>query len=594
PPAPPPPAAPRPPPRPGPPPPPGGGGGRRNAGGAYLDGKLRTIAMLKAVGAPSQTVFQVYLLQVLALSLVGIALGLVVGAVAPPVASLILADLLPFDLPLAFYPGALGLAAAFGLITALTFAIGPLARTQGVPAAAVFRSQITGIAATLPRRYAAMIGLAGLLLATLAVLSADNPRFALWFVAGALVALAVFQGAARMVMGLARRLSHGGVASRPGLRLALANLHRPGSPTPQVVLSLGLGLTVLTTIALIEGNLARQVQNDIPAKAPAFFFVDIQSAQRDPFIDAVTAIAGTGALETVPYLRGRILQVRGVDAEAALVDPEYRWLIRGDRGVSYASSPPDNGQITAGSWWEPDYRGPPLLSVHEDVARAFDLQVGDTMTINVLGRALQATVANIRALEWRSMQINFTLVFSPEPLRYAPHGYLATLEATEEAEAAVARTVTQGFANVTAVRVRDALETVNEILRDIGAAIRSVAAITLVAGTLVLAGAIAAGHRQRVYDSVVLKVLGATRRRVVGIFLLEYGLLGLITATISAGVGTLAAYCVVVWVLQAPWTWLPEVMVTTVVLCSVITVSMGLVGTWRALGQKAAPLLRND
>ena len=569
-----------------------GGVGVSNAVRAYLEAKGTTIATLKCLGAPNRTVFQIYLAQLLVLAGGGIAIGLAVGAVAPLLAGMILAEWLPFSIRAAIYPGALGLAALFGLLTTLTFALWPLARVREVPAGALFREAVVRVRARLPLSYWLAMLVSALILAGLAVASADHRLFAVWFVLGAIITMLAFRSAAWLVMEITARLPR---PRRPGLRLALANLHRPGAPTPHVVLSLGLGLTVLVAIALIEGNMSRQVQDSIPEQAPAFFFIDIQSEQLAPFSQLVSEVKGAGELHKVPFLRGRIMAINGVPAEQAIVNREHEWMIRGDRGLTYATTLPENTEIIAGEWWPADYAGPPLLSIHKDVTEAFSIGVGDAITLNVLGRDITATVANVRDLEWRTMQINFAIMFSPQPLQQAPHTYIATLTADSEAtEMRLQRDISRRFPNITAVRIKEALDTVNELLLTIGAAVRSIAAVTLVAGTLVLAGAIAAGHRRRVYDSVVLKVLGATRRHVLGAFLLEYGLLGLLTGIIAAIIGTLTAWAVITQVMETEWVFIPLTVLLTTLLCIGITLGLGFVGTWRALGQKAAPLLRNE
>jgi putative ABC transport system permease protein len=179
-------------------------------------------------------------------------------------------------------------------------------------------------------------------------------------------------------------------------------------------------------------------------------------------------------------------------------------------------------------------------------------------------------------------------------LEAAPQTFLATVQATPEAEPLIQRAVAERFPNITLVRIKDALETVNGLLVNIGIAVRLTAAVTLVAGTLVLAGAIAAGHRRRVYDAVVLKVRGATRADVLKAFLVEYGLLGLTTAVIAGIIGTITAWAVLTQVMDWDWTFIPSAVLTTAILCTVITLAFGFVGTWRALSQPAAPLLRNE
>ncbi|WP_029010821.1 ABC transporter permease [Azospirillum halopraeferens] len=569
-----------------------GGVGVGNAVRAHLDGKAETVATLKCLGAPGALVFETYLAQILILAALGIAIGLVAGAVAPLLLGSLLEGLLPVALHVGLYPGALGIAALFGLLTALTFSLWPLGRAREVPAGALFRDVVAPAGGRPRAAYVAAIALCGLALAGLAVATAHHKGFALWFVLGAAATLAAFRAAAWLVTAGAARV---GRPRRPGLRLALANLHRPGNPTGSVVLSLGLGLTVLVAIALIEGNFARRVNETIPRDAPAYFFVDVQPDQFAAVRDTVLAVPGAYDFEAVPSLRGRIETANGIPAEQAVVDPGEAWVLQGDRGVTYAATLPEGSTVVAGSWWPEDYGGPPLVSIHTAVAQTLGLGPGDRLGVNIMGRTIEAEVANVRSADFSTLSINFTLVFAPGVLEAAPQTWIATVRAgSPESEAAVQRAVLAAFPNVTSVRVKDALDTVNVMLGHIGTAVRVTAAITLAAGTLVLAGAVAAGHRRRVYDAVVLKVLGATRGDVLRAFLLEYGLLGLITAVIAGLVGTLTARLVLTQMMGFQWSFLPSAVLGTAALCTAITLAFGFIGTWRALGQPAAPLLRNE
>ncbi len=568
-----------------------GGVGVSNAVRTYIDGKIRSIAMLKCVGATGTVLFNAYTLQVLMLAAGGIALGLLAGGGATWVAGALIESSLPVPFKPGIYPGALAVAALFGVFTTLAFSAWPLARTHDVPPAALFRQSLPhGRSRPQAGPLLLALGSVGALIA-LTVFSTDNRRFAIYFVIGSVAVMAVLRLTAWLIVRYLPRLR---TPRHPGIRLAVANLHRPGALTPDVVLSLGLGLTVLVVVALVQGNLSRQVEDAIPKAAPAFFFIDIQSDQIEGFEKAAMAVPGTGRLRKVPYLRGRILEVNSRQAEEVLTDQRYAWLIRGDRGLTYAAEAPPEAEIVAGEWWPADYAGPPLLSIHSDVAAAFDIGVGDEISLNVLGRRITGRVANVRELPWRSLQLNFAIMFSPEPLRNAPHAFLATLDAEASAQNAVQQTLVAAFPNVTAIRITDALDTVSNLLSRIGAAVRGVASITLVAGTLVLAGAIAAGHRRRVYESVLLKVFGATRRDALGSYLLEYSLLGGLTAAIAIVAGTLAAWGIMQLLMDAPWQFVPGAVFGTAALCTAITLALGFVGTWRALGRKAAPMLRNQ
>jgi putative ABC transport system permease protein len=568
-----------------------GGVGVANAVKAYLDGKRATIATFKCLGAPARLVFLTYLAQVLALALLGIALGLVLGAAVPLAGGPILAERLNFDVAVGVYWQPLAIATAFGLLTTLAFTLWPLARAQGIPAAALFRDVVAQQTARVPLWAWAATGGSALALAGLAVLNANERLFALGFVAAAAGALLAFRLAAAGVIWLARRAPR---SRRPGLRLAITNLHRPGAPTASVVTSLGLGLTVLVAIALIEGNLQRQVTEQMPDQAPGFYFIDIQSDQVDAFTRTVRDFEGVREVNSVPMLRGRIVEVNGTPVSEATIPEDVRWVFQGDRGITWARTPPDNASIVKGDWWPSDYSGKPLMSLDDEVARKVGLEPGDSMTVNVLGRNVEAEIANWRAVEWSDLQINFVMMFSPGLLSNAPQSHIATVKMAAAQESALEREVNEQFPNVSAIRVKDVLDRVGQILENIALAVRSTASITVLAGTLVLAGAIAAGHRRRIYDSVVLKVLGATKRDVTGAFLLEYGLLGLVTAAIAAVIGTAAAWVVMTEVMQGAFAVLPMAIAGTAVAATAVTLAFGFAGTWRALQQKAAPLLRNE
>lgn len=567
-----------------------GGVGVANAVRSYLDSKVATIATLKCLGASNKLVFSAYLTQIMILAGLGTVIGLVIGALAPALATGFLAEQFGLTGGFSIYPGPLLLAAAFGLLTALAFSIWPLARARDVPPAQLFRALIAPSRRWPGRGLAAMTIVAGGLLAALAVATAEDKMLAVIFVAGSLGAMLVFRAAAAGIAWIAR---HAGRPRGAALRLGLANIHRPGSATASVVLSLGLGLTVLVAIALIESNMRGAIQDRIPEQAPAYFFLDIQPDQVATFESAATSVDGVGEILRTPMLRGRIAAINGVPADEITIAPEAQWALRSERGLTYADVPPENNEVVAGEWWPADYAGPPLISFSADLANGFGIGVGDTLTYNVLGREMTGTIANLREIEWGTLQLNFTTIFAPGALEAAPHTILATVQATPEAELGLERAVTDALPNVSAIRVRDALDTANDVLTSIGLAVTATAAITLVAGALVLAGAVAAGHRRRVYDAVVLKVLGATRGQISRAFLVEYGLLGLATAMVAGVLGAAASFIVVTEVMNLDWALDLVIVVEVLAISLVVTLGLGFVGAWRALGQKAAPLLRN-
>lgn len=568
-----------------------GGVGVGNAVESYLANKIATIATLKCLGASRRLIFATYLLQILALSLAGIAAGLILGALVPLATVPLLPTSLPIDARLGIYPAPLLLAASYGLLATLAFASWPIGSACEVRAANLFRNLIE------PERLRPSIlptlitVIAGLGLALLALATSADRVVAGWFILGAAATMAVFRLAAWGMMEAARLA---GRPRQPSLRRALANLYRPGAATSGVVASLGLGIAVLVTVALVHGNLMSELGESIPRLAPSFFFIDIQPNQVEAFDQLLNGMKDVSDVHQVPSLRGRITALNGVPVERAFVGPDARWATNSERGLTYAATLPPGSLLVAGDWWPADYRGPPLVSFAADLANGMKLKLGDTITVNVLGRDVTATIANLRTIDWSSLNINFAMVFSPGTLDGAPQSFIATARTSPQNEAGLERAVTDAFPNVSAIGVKDALATLSTIITAIAAAVQITAAVTLASGALVLAGAIAAGHRRRVYEAVVLKVLGATRGQIAGSFLIEYGLLGFAAALIAAIIGSLAAYFVLTRVMHESWDFLGGDVAATALLAILLTLLAGFAGTWHALGAKAAPFLRNE
>jgi putative ABC transport system permease protein len=569
-----------------------GGVGVANAVRAFLDSKRTTIATFKCLGAPASVVVLVYLFQIAIIAFAGILIGLALGAISPVIAAQFLAQFLPVSTAPVLYPGALLLAAVFGILTTLAFAILPLGHAREVPATALFREQGFEARALPSWPYILLAAIFMAALAGLAIVTAYDRFIAVVFVGAIVFAFVILRAVAALIAWLAKRSPR---VSSPALRLAIGNIHRPGALTPSVVLSLGLGLALLVTLTLIDGNLRQQLTGRMAGGAPNFFFVDIQSAQVESFRNLVKQQAPEGKLVEVPMLRGRILAFNGEDVTKRKVPPAGQWVLRGDRGITYSENMPENAALTEGSWWPKDYSGEPQVSFSAEEAGELGLKIGDTVTVNVLGRNITARIVNLRKVQWESLSLNFVMVFSPNTFRGAPHAWLATLtdpsaRATEET--AILKAVTNTYPTVTSVRVKDAIDIVNQLVGQLATAIRAAASVALIASILVLAGALAAGNRARTHDAVVLKTLGATRAMLIRAFSYEYLILGVATAIFALLAGGVAAWFIVSRIMRLPSAFLPDVAGLTIVTALVLTVGIGLIGTWRILGQKAAPVLR--
>jgi putative ABC transport system permease protein len=568
-----------------------GGIGVANGVRAWLDARATTVATLRCLGGSARLVFCVCIIQVLALAICGVLAGLVLGATLPSVLAAWLKDVLPVPPVLGVYPGPLALAAGYGLLTALAFSLWPLGRAARIPGSALFRDALMPERARPSRALMAANAAVAAALVVLTVATAADRRFALWFCAAALATLALFRLAGAAVV-LASRA--GRRFSSPTVRLGLANLHRPGAATPLMLVSVGLGLSTLVAVALIQGNVRREILDQLPANAPSFFFVDIQDNQLARFETLVRGQPGVEDMNQVPSMRARIVAVNGVSAEQVHPTPDTSWALHGDRSLTYAATPPPGTRIVAGKWWPPDYTGPPLVSFDAGLARGWGIGIGDIIRVNVLGRDVDLRIANLRDIAWQSLSLNFVMVASPGLLQGAPHTHIATVRVAASDQGGLLRAVTDALPNVTGIRVADVLAAVEALLDQVAAALAATGSLTLIAGVLVLVGAVAAGQRRRTREAIILKTLGATRGQIRAAWMVEFGVLGLAAGLIAALVGTLASFGVVRYIMHIDWVILPGMLVATVVGSLAMMLFFGYAGIATALRAKAAPMLRNE
>ncbi|MFC3629379.1 ABC transporter permease [Paracoccus angustae] len=566
-----------------------GGIGVSSAVQSYLESKTPVIATLKTLGAEGRTIVAVYLMQIGLLTLVGVAGGLALGGLGPLAAAPLLQARLPIPAEFALYPAPLAEAALYGVLTALIFILLPLARVERVRAAALFRGIGTGARARPRGFYLLALALAVAALIGTATLMASAPRLALASAAGVAGALAALALAAHGLRALARRLArHPLLRGRTALRLAFGAVGSPQEGATAVVLSLGLGLTVLATVGQIDANLRRAIATEMPERAPSFFFIDIQPDQLKGFLDRLDAEPGADQVETAPSLRGIITAINGVPAR------EWRdhWVLRGDRGVSYAAAPPPGTALTAGEWWADDYAGPPLVSFGADEAAELGLNLGDRITVNVLGRDITATVANFRQLDFRSGGIGFVMIFDAASLGAAPHTHIATLHADPAAEGRILREISNAYPNITAVGVREVAGRVAEAMAALARATSMAAVATLATGFAVLIGAAAAGEGPRVFEAAVLKTLGATRGRVLASFALRSVLMGAAAGLVAVAVAALASWAVLTQVMEMDYRPAPGSALAIVAGGVLATLAAGLVFALRPLSARPARVLR--
>lgn len=559
-----------------------------NGVSSWLDQRRPGIATLKILGASSRIIFRIYLIQIALVAAGAVVAGLVAGAAVPALVGKIAGDALPVEPHFTLFPLPLLVSAGYGLLAALLFSLAPLARAGQVSPAAIFRARVEPFG--LPRWtvLAPMAG-AGAGIAALAIGTARDPLLSAGFLAGTVAVFALLGGIGWLVRRGARAVPR---PRRPLLRLAIANLHRPAAQTDRLIVALGLGLTLFVMLAVLQTNLANQIERTIPATAPNFFVLDVPTDGIDRFRRTVHSKAPDAQITSVPSLRGSVVAVRGVRVADMKPVPKGAWILNGDRGLTYASVLPQGNEIVAGKWWPADYAGPPLVSIEEQAAKALALKPGDAMRLSVLGVEIDAKIASIRRVNWETMGFNFGIVFAPGTLEAAPHSYMATITLPDAHEAAINKAVIAAFPSASLIRVKDVVDQLSQVFGQLAMAIRAVASVTLAAGVAVLMGAIAASRRARLYDAVLLKLLGASRRQILAAQAIEYALLSVIVAGLALAAGTAAGWSIVTGIFELRWAPDWGVVLATLAAGATGTLGIGMLGSLPVLAARPAAALR--
>lgn len=570
-----------------------GGVGIANAVSTFIERRRNVIATMKAVGATNATVFGIFLLQVIVIALIGIAAGLAIGLTAPSLLLRLYGNVLPVDAEVAYSASTVFVSVAYGILVALLFALWPLGRAEQIKPSVLFRDEVAPDAVWPRPRIIAAIALIAAALLAFALGMAESTRIAIYILGALVLVFFVFIGLGTLITRVARRVPR---PRWPELALAIGNLGAPGGLTRSVVVSLGAGLSLLVAVALTDASLVEELTSRLPENAPSYFLLDIPKEDEAKLKNIVETSVPGAELTDAPMLRGRIVELAGRKAEDIKPPPEAQWVLNGDRGLTYAATLPEGSTLVAGTWWAEDYDGEPLVSFERELAGHLGVEIGDMITVNVLGRNVTARVANLREVHWESLALNFVMVFSPNTLQGAPHNLLATVnlppETSISAEAGLGRAVGKAFPSVTVIRVKDVLNTATEILEKVMVAIRVAGAVTLIAGALVLAGALATAQRRRVLEAVVLKVLGATRRRVLLSHLLEYLMLAAIAAVFAVALGALASWIAVSEVMKIPFTFSLSAVSTALAVAIGLVLAFGSLGTWAVLRARPAQTLR--
>ncbi len=569
-----------------------GGLGVSTAVSSYLESRKASIAVLKALGADTALIRNLYLIQIAALAALGVGLGLMVGAVAPLGLGELVKDRLPVPALFAIYPGPLVRAASFGALTAAVFSLIPLARARTTPPAALFRQDLTGRVALGPEAVAA--GLAAIALVLLTVLTSPTKTTALAMVAGVAASFAILwligRGAAALA-GRARGLFRGAV------RIGLANLAGPRSAARTASPAIGLGVALLATVVLVQASLVGQIRDVAPNSAPSMVFTQIPGDRAQAFDAELARFLGPltpSRYRRAPFATGRITGIDGRPVDLKRVAPNQRWAFDQDIGVAALAAAPPDANLTAGRWWKPGYSGPPLVELDEDIAKGAGLKPGDRLTLSLLGRDLDMRIAGVRHVDWGGFGASFALVIDPAAVAGADLRQVAIAKTSAAQEGLVLKALGRSFPLVNVISVREQLAAAVTLFDQLALAVRGAAAVAGLAGLFVLIGALAATARTRVREAAILKVLGAARGQVLVAYMVEYLAVGVIAGGAGALLGMAAAWPIVTLVFRFRWSVDWPALLTVLAGVAAISAGGGAVAAVVALSRRPAPSLRAE
>jgi len=561
---------------------------------AYIAERGNVIAVLRAMGAGRARIFTHFATQVATLALVGVGIGLAVGASVALLALPAVGRAVGINLAPALHLQPLAVAAGVGMLTAFAFSYIPLVQAQGFSPVLLFRSK--GLAAPpvdwrrllLSSRVVPLV-IAGALFFWLAVVMTDDVLLVAAFAAVSVVAVVLFRLA---IVGASWALVRMPEPKNRTLRHALRDIAGPGSNAPAVVVSVAMALAMLVVVLALEVNLRNEYLGasvfDAPTLVASDLFEDEVESLRTMQADGTDIVAFTAT----PMLRGSLLSINGAPASALPSrGPEALFLLAGEVPMTYRQELPASSKVVEGQWWPDDYAGPPLISMHQSLRTGMGLKLGDEVTVDVFGEPVSARIANFRDYSWQG-GIDFLATFSPGVLEGYPSTLLGAVTAARGSEETVERALAAALPDVRFIAIGQTLELITTALSQLSLAASLVGGLAVSNGLLVLIGSLATGRRQRQADAVITKVLGATRLQVIAVNVLHFVVLATFAALLATPLGIGLAWVLTLLMLDVEFTLNPLTLGAVDLGAIAITGLLGATTISKALSTRPAYLLR--
>ena len=570
-----------------------GGVGVWNVARAFIEQKRKTVAVLKCLGAGGGKIITVYLLQILTLGLVGSLFGVVLAQSALLFAEWRFGNDLPAKMTYGVGLSTVGQGIVLGVMISLLFSVLPLLQIRQIKPRLLLRDENNTSLDRLDRSKWLVGALILAALLALAVWQAGSLKVGAFFLGGLFVTSGVLYLAASLLTRLLRKVR--GLSSFT-FRQAINSLYRPGNQTRIILLAVGLGAFVVLTVQTMQGNLMHEFDFTKNAHLPSLLFVDIQKSQVGDVLATIQRRLGEEP-QSIPTVRGRIAYINGkpFDFENREIR-QQQGIIGREFALTYRSNLDDNETVIEGSWWSDASDPTPEVSVEDDIATSLHVEPGDSISFNVSGRTLTARVQNIRKIDIRNTRTAFAFVFRPGFLESAPQTFAASVlrRAPSTDRQRLQREIVDRFPNVQVFDVADIIETVQKLINNFVLAVSFVGSFVILSGILILMGSIALTKSQRIYESAILKTLGANRSTLASILIAEYLLLGILAGTIGAVFALGLSFAVSRYLMDIEWVFQPMVLVIGIAVTTLAVTIVGVAGSFDVLFRKPLATLRSQ
>ncbi|HZS05594.1 MAG TPA: FtsX-like permease family protein [Blastocatellia bacterium] len=585
-----------------------GGIGISSVTRVFIQQKMKTIAILKCLGGNNARVLGTYLAQVLILGLSGSLLGILIARIVAYALPKYYADQLPpgVEFGLTWQATLQGL--LIGMLIALLFSLLPLLEIRQIKPNLVLRNEASFSQGRKSwwrinwRRIDWLRAGTGLLVAlgliALAGWQAGSLKIGAIFLGGLAATAFILNLAATLLVRSLRQIRR-----LPSfvLRQGVNSLYRPGNQTKVILLAVGLGAFFIIAVRLLEANLLNEFNFGFASAAEDMYLIDIQKDQRDELAAMIAGKTGV-APKLVPVLRMRIVQINdeaisvndgdrkkgGKDRERGLLDREYT--------VTYRDHLEENEHVIAGKFWDAAPATQPEISIDEIISQNLKVGVGDTLTFDLLGQRIPAKVTSVRRTEWRNSRLGFFVVFRPGTLENSPQNFVTAIKGPEPGDprSQFQRDLVNRFPNVSVIDVFDILAAARRIVGNITTIVTFVGGFIFLSGMLILIGSIAMTKYHRLYESAILKTLGAKKKLIINITLIEYAVLGLLAGLIGSSAAIALTWAISKYGLEIPWSFMPAINLTGIAATLLVVVLVGAASSWDVMVKKPLGILRAE